>query len=297
MADPRALVTRLWPGREARLSALAGGITNANFLVDLGDERVVLRLAGEGTALLGIDRDDEAAANEVAASIGIAPPVLARSADEGWLVTRYLPARPPSAEELASEPMLGEVASTLRALHGAGPVNARFEVATVVRRYHEVASARGVDEPFDFDGASAVLERVSAARPFRASAFCHNDLLASNILYDDRVRILDWEYAGMGDPFFDLANYSVNQDLSAASDESLLTGYFGRADERHLATLDLFKILSELREAMWGVVQRAVSALDVDFAAYARERGRHFEALVAAADLNALAGLAARLAD
>lgn len=296
MADPRALATRLWPGRVASIEPLAGGITNANFLVDLGDERVVLRLAGEGTALLGIDRDDEVLANEVAAAIGVAPPMLAHSTTEGWLVTRYLSARQPSAEELASEPTLGAVAAALRELHGAGPVNARFDVATIVRRYHEVATARGVSEPFDFAGAAALLARVATARPFRATAFCHNDLLASNILVDDRVRILDWEYAGMGDPFFDLANYSVNQDLDGRADEVLLTGYFERWDERHHATLHLFKMLSELREAMWGVVQRAVSTLDVDFDAYAAQRGRHFEALVATADLDELTGLAAQLA-
>ncbi len=293
--EARELATRLWPGRDPRVEPLAGGITNANFLVDLGDERVVLRVAGAGTALLGIDRDEEALASDLAASIGIAPPVLRRSTTEGWMVTRYLAARAVSPEELASEPMLGALAATLRRLHGAGSINARFDVAAIVRRYHDTASERGVREPFDFAAARAALDLGGRARPFRPTCLCHNDLLNSNLLYDDRIWVLDWEYAGMGDPFFDLANFSVNHDLPAGSDEALLTDYFGRCDERHLATLALFKILSELREAMWAVVQLAVSTLEVDFAAYAAQRGGHVDELVRSQDLERLVGLAARL--
>ena len=37
---------------------------------------------------------------------------------------------------------------------------------------------------------------------------CHNDLLNANFIDDGtRIRIVDWEYAGMGDPFFDLGNF------------------------------------------------------------------------------------------
>ena len=41
------------------------------------------------------------------------------------------------------------------------------------------------------------------------------------------------------------------------------------------------RFMSDFREAMWGVVQQAVSALDVDFVAYADE---HFERLEATAE-------------
>lgn len=293
--DVDLLVARLWPGRTARTERLHGGITNANFLVDLGDEQVVLRLPGEHTEYLGIDRASEAMANELAAAIGIAPDILRRSESEGWMVTRFLPGRPIPPEELARQPMLGAVAATLRRLHRAGSIDIEFNPYAIVARYHEVASERGVKEPFDFDAATAVLERVRAVRPFRPSAFCHNDFLNGNFIFDGEVRILDWEYAGMGDPFFDLANLSVNHSFDAASDESLLASYWGECDERLLATLSLMKLVSEMREAMWGVVQLAVSTLDFDYAAYCRERSDLFFALLTEMDLETLATLAARV--
>jgi thiamine kinase-like enzyme len=103
----------------------------------------------------------------------------------------------------------------------------------------------------------------------------HNDLLNANFLFDGRLRIVDWEYAGMSDPFFDLANASVNNGFPAASETALLGHYVGDVSDTVTSTLHLMKIVSELREAMWGVVQMAISALEVDFTTYARDRGEH----------------------
>jgi len=103
---------------------------------------------------------------------------------------------------------------------------------------------------------------------------CHNDLLNANFIDDgERIRIVDWEYAGMGDPFFDLGNFSINHELTADEDATLLAAYDGptaRADRvARLARLTLMRIVSDFREAMWGVLQQGVSTLDVDFVAYA----------------------------
>jgi len=282
------LVERLWPGRSVRVERLTGGMTNANFLADFGDEQVVVRIPGKDTALLGIDRRHEAQANRLAASIGVAPEVLLESQLEGYLITRFLPGRAVPAAELATEPMLGEVATTLRRVHEAGNVLSVFNPFDVVAQYHDIAEGRGITEPFDFAGARAVLERVLAARPFRPSAFCHNDLLNENFLYDQRLRILDWEYAGMGDPFFDLANFSINHELDGPADERLVQHYFGRVDEGLLAVLSIMKLVSEMREAMWGVVQLAVSEIDIDFAAYSQHRVQRFQSLLADMDLDDL---------
>ncbi len=287
------LVARLWPGRNARVEPLSGGITNANYFVDLGDEQVVLRLSGEHTDLLGINRRHETSANNLASSIGVAPEVLLFLEDEHVLVTRFLPGRPIPPEEIRSEPMLGAVASTLRHLHGAGVIDAVFDPFSIVRTYHETATSRGVEEPFDFSAATNVLDEISAVRPFRASAFCHNDYLNGNFIFDGRVRIVDWEYAGMGDPFFDLANLSVNHGFDVTADHALLVAYFGRTDESLLATLSLMKLVSEMRETMWGVVQLAVSTLDFDYADYCRERSDHFFAMLGEMDVEALTHLAA----
>jgi len=109
---------------------------------------------------------------------------------------------------------------------------------------------------------------------------CHNDLLNANFIDDGvRIRIVDWEYAGMGDPFFDLGNFSINHELTPDQYAHLLRAYDGAAVlPARLARLTLMRVVSDFREAMWGVLQQGISTLDVDFVAYATE---HFDRLLA----------------
>jgi thiamine kinase-like enzyme len=277
-----------WPGQVRSVSALPGGITNSNYRVELDDSQVVvLRVPGRDTALLGIDRSVEVLANRLAAEAGVAPAVLAVIAEHGCQVTRFVAARAIPADELAEEPMLAKVVSALKRVHAAGRVGSAFHHFEVIDGYHRQASARGVSEPFDFATAWEVVQRFAEARPFRPSVLGHNDLLNANFLYDGSVWILDWEYAGMADPLFDLANLSANNQFSPQACERLLGHYFGEVSEAALGTLGLMQLVSELREAMWGVVQLAISELPVDFEDYATEHGERFFRLLGDIDLDA----------
>jgi len=80
----------------------------------------------------------------------------------------------------------------------------------------------------------------------------------------------------MGDVFFDLANFSVNHELGPDEDDELLRRYFGEGRDRDAAALSCMQFMSDFREAMWGVVQQAISELDFDFVDYA---DKHFERL------------------
>jgi thiamine kinase-like enzyme len=139
--------------------------------------------------------------------------------------------------------------------------------------------------PPAYDQAHALADRIEEAF-LRAPApltTCHNDLLNANFLRDgDHVWIVDYEYAGMGDPFFDLGNLSVNNGLDDAAQESLLRHMFNAVRDRHRARLALMRLMSDFREAMWGVVQQALSTLDVDYVAYA---DTHFTRLLGNAAL------------
>jgi thiamine kinase-like enzyme len=83
----------------------------------------------------------------------------------------------------------------------------------------------------------------------------------------------------MGDPFFDLGNFSINHELTADEDAHLLEAYDeGTPQPARLGRLTLMRVVSDFREAMWGVLQQGISTLDVDFVAYA---GDHFDRLLA----------------
>ena len=261
-------------GRHLTLTALTGGITNRNFRIDADgtDERWVIRLAGKDTHLLGISREVEHAATVAAAGVGVGPEVTAFIRPEGYLVTRFIVGSPVSDEAVHRPETLRRVADSLRRIHDGPAIPGLFVPLRIAEAYRALAMARGVPIPQEYELAAAVGRRIEGAllaAPIELRP-CHNDLLNANFIDDGtRIRIIDWEYAGMGDPFFDLGNFSINHELTPDEDETLLAAYDGSVRRDRLARLTLMRIVSDFREAMWGVLQQGVSTLDVDFVAYA----------------------------
>jgi len=276
-------------GVELILRPLSGGITNRNFLVEPAGrrDRYVIRLAGNDTHLLGISREVEHAATVAAAGVGVGPEVTAFIRPEGYLVTRFIEGSPVSDEAVHRPETIARVAASLRRIHEGPAIPGLFVPLRIVEAYRALALARGVPIPPEYELASAIGRRIEQSflsNPVELRP-CHNDLLNANFIADgQRIRIVDWEYAGMGDPFFDLGNFSINHELTADEDAVLLAGYDEGLDRTdrvpRLARLTLMRIVSDFREAMWGVLQQGISTLDVDFVAYASE---HFDRLLAGA--------------
>ncbi|MGH3070774.1 MAG: phosphotransferase [Gaiellaceae bacterium] len=272
--DAEAIAQRIWPAEAPRIEVLGGGLTNHNFKVTLetGDAYVI-RVAGHATELLGIDRALEHEASLVAAAAGVGPEVVGLV--DGCLVTRFIEGDVVPVERMRTPECLKRVAAALRAVHASPAIGGEFDSFRVVEAYGETAIAHGGRVPARFQEAAAIAGRIERARAGSPKRLCHNDLLNANFIDDGvSVRIVDWEYAGMGDVFFDLANFAVNHELDDAQSRLLLEAYFDEPQETDERALVLMRFMSDFREAMWGVVQAAVSQLDVDFEAYAAE---HFD--------------------
>jgi thiamine kinase-like enzyme len=270
-------------GREIVLTPLSGGITNRNFLISPADgvDRYVIRLGGNDTHLLGISREVEHSATVAAAGVGVGPEVVAFVRPEGYLVTRFIVGTPVSLEQVHQRSTVQRVVDSLRRVHGGPAIPGLFVPFRIVEAYRALAISHGVPIPTAWDRAheaSRRIERALLEAPMELKP-CHNDLLNANFIDDgERIRIVDWEYAGMGDPFFDLGNFSVNHELTPDEDAWLIEAYDGEVRASRLARLTLMRVVSDFREAMWGVLQQAISTLDVDFVAYANE---HFDRLLA----------------
>lgn len=258
---------------------LEGGITNRNFRVRFAGEDVVVRLPGKDTELLGIDRLAERAAGELAARAGVGPEVVAMLDDPPCLVTRFLVGEPMTPEQLREPGAVVEVAAALRTLHACEErLPNGFSSFRIVEAYAARMADRGATVPASYEWAAAAALRIEATLtgPEHDPVPCHNDLLSANFIRSQGgIQLVDWEYAGMGDRYFDLGNFAVNNELDEAGEAALLSGYFGApANEQRLAALRLMRFMSDFREAMWGAVQSTISELDFDFSAYCEE---HFE--------------------
>ena len=129
-----------------------------------------------------------------------------------------------TAEELRQPSALVDVAADLRGIHDAGEsLPSTFSSFRIVENYADTGKERGATVPHEYEQAHENARRIEEAvgdHPEHAAVPCHNDLLAANFLHDgERLWIVDWEYAGMGDRFFDLGNLAVNNG-STADDEA-----------------------------------------------------------------------------
>ena len=241
----------------------------------------MLRIGGKDTELLGIDRAVEHEASLAAAALGIGPEVVAFVEPEGYLVTRFVEGE---VGEVVGRGGGGAPAAAARRPADRGPVR-RVPGRRDVR---DDGARRGVPLPAGYAAARSDGRPDRGPARHASDAPCHNDLLAANFIRGgDRLWIVDWEYAGMGDPAFDLANFAVSNGLDEDGDARCSTPTARDEPDVHV----LMRFMSDFREAMWGVVQQAIAELDFDFAGYAAE---HFERLAAAAEPRFCAALRPR---
>lgn len=279
-----------WSGRPERL----GGLTNRVWR--LGD--AVLRVPGEGTAAY-IDRRAEAAMARAAAAAGVGPEVLHADPDTGLMVTRFVHGAVTMTPALfRSRPgAVVRAARALRRLHGSDAAfPARFDLFAMMDRYLQLLAGRDVALPEGYHAtlAEAGAVRAALARAAPPLAPCHCDPLCENFLdTGDRMWIVDWEYAGMNDPMWDLGDLSVEAGFDPDQDAALLAAYFdGPAPEADAARMMLSKAMCDLLWTLWGLIQLADGNPADDFRGYAETRFARCRKLMAApAFAGALAAL------
>ena len=263
---------------EVTVTPLGGGLTNRNYRIEIDGASYVLRIAGAGSEKLLIDRPRELVAARAAAAAGVAPDVVDHLADHTVLVTRFVSGKPLTEESARQVDVLRRVAQALRAYHDHPVPEAlgAFSPFATVRYYYGQARERNVSLPAELDRAMAMLKRIEdAVKADDPHCLCHNDLLLGNFIdVGHTLFIIDWEYAGLGDRFFDLGNFAAHNQLSEAEERLLLEGYFGEARPEDLRRLRLMRLLSDLREATWGYLQSALSPLYTP--QYYQDHGRRF---------------------
>lgn len=259
------------------IALLPGGITNFNYRVDVGGESFVVRIAAENTTLLGVDRHREYRCTMAASRTGVAPEVVHFLPDVEVLVTRFIFGRCPSVAEMVRPEMMQRVVDSMQRYHDGPVFDGSFSPFRALEQYLLVARQDDAPLPPDIDAMYRGLgEIAAAAQPgWAVIRPCHNDLWEPNLIDDGtRIRIVDWEYAGMGDVYFDLANFAIHHELSDPQDEGLLRSHFGKVTDGGFARLKLMKIVAELREAMWCMVGMNISSIEFDFMGYA---ATHFD--------------------
>ena len=253
------------------VSPLSGGLTNENYLVQAGADRYVMRLPGQSTELLAIDRANEVHNTKAAATTGIGPRVLEHIDGLDVMVLEFIPGTTMSAGALQSEAMAARMAESFRRLHSAPRFLQDFNMFRLIDEYLRIVQEHDVAIPDgyrDWLPAVADIERAVGAAALRPVS-CHNDLLCENFIDDGTaLRIVDYELSGNNDPCFDLGNTAQEAEFDQDLRSALCEAYFGRIDQRQLSRMNLFALMSDIGWTLWGAIQNKISAVDFDFHGY-----------------------------
>jgi thiamine kinase-like enzyme len=256
---------------------ISGGITNHNFKLETENGNFMLRLAGERTELLGINRAHEFTSAQTAFQVGVGAEPIVFLEPHMAILTRFIGGAE-TLEPRSARNHLEQIVGLLRRYHSAPAFPSSFNPFQTVRNYYTLALEYGVKFPNDLDSILTQMNRIETVlQPHARECSCHNDLLPANLLFDgSSLFIVDWEYAGNGNPFFDLGNLAVNLELDAVQCQELLRLYFGSSSPELLAQLHLMRLASDLREAFWGFLQAGISSLEFDFMEYGEKHLERF---------------------
>jgi thiamine kinase-like enzyme len=276
LTDIDVVAARLWPGSVLRISPIAAGLTNRNFRVEVGGTPYFVRVPGQSTDLLAVDRANELHNTCAAAESGVGAAVVAQDPESGAFALEWIDGRTMSNALFAADPAAPQrIAASLRQLHAGPRFRDDFDMFRLSEYYLRVVDERSIRVPDGYrDDLSkvALIEAAFAAHPL-PTVPCHNDLLAENYIREgERLRIIDYEYSGNNDPTFELGNTAQELGFDARRQEALCAAYFGEATPALLARMRLQMIMSDVGWTLWAALQAAISTIDYDFWGWAEER-------------------------
>lgn len=246
----------------ASVEPIKHGLTNESWLIHTANAAVVVRVSSRHWASLQIDRLAELSILHAVADAGIGAEVMASDLPNGLLVTRYLG---PTCSEagMTEDAFIDRLGAVFRKLHAVEPPCDVREVhlPTVIGGYLDTLHTLNQDSAM---GAPELRERglmlAWEMADTCAPKLCHNDVHHLNLVDREGIRLIDWEYAGIGEPYFDLASVCVYHDYSMRQRERLLAAYGGEVTSAALERLAKCCWLFEYVRDLWTEVRELIEA-------------------------------------
>lgn len=243
-------------GPRISVSQLAGGANNRNYAVTSGTTRYALRIANQLNERMAVDRESARRAEVDASAIGVAPAVFAHHSPEGHILCEFVPGTALSVDLIGDERVLVAVAHLFQKLHAITSSCRDFDAFDDIDLWFKHARLDGEPLPPQTEELQAraahVREAIAAAS--LPKAFCHNDTVPQNFLWDgEHVRLVDWDYAGNFCAAFELGSFICTADLNERQRDVFLRAYADDLDEPAHARIRLMQFVAGLREIAWAL--------------------------------------------
>ena len=270
----------IWKGKAVKHEILSGGLSNNNYTCFVDGKKYVLRIPGEGTDVF-IDRGNERGAILATAKIGVSPEVLSIVKPEDAMVIPFVDGEVMNPVTIAADDaIIVKIINVLKSVHADTVFEKTTYVFDMIRKYTRWARERDAFFPHDFDWMCQAADKIEKAmdRDKPKLAACHNDVLSENFILDasGKMWLLDWEYCGMNDPFFDLGDFAVEHPLSRQQEELIVQTYCGEMQPHRLYRILLHKLTADLWWSLWAMIQDKISNLSFDYYGYGIGRYARF---------------------
>jgi thiamine kinase-like enzyme len=264
-----------WKGKDISVQPLSGGLTNTNFKVDVDGKPYFVRVPGESTELLAIDRNNEYHNTKAAAEAGVGPKVLYHLPEYSVMVLEFLQGRTLSKESLNEPGMPTRMAQAIKQLHAGPRFFSDFNMFRLTEYYLNICRDRDIRTPEGYLDRMPTVGQIEKAMSVNPLAIvpCNNDLLAENYIDDGRqLWLIDYEYSGNNDPCFELGNTCQEMQFNDEQIGEVCSAYFGDATPDKIGRMKLNMIMSDVGWGLWAAIQAKISTIDFDFWGWAEER-------------------------
>jgi thiamine kinase-like enzyme len=270
-----------WKGRDVSIQPLSGGLTNTNFKVEVDGTPYFVRVPGESTELLAVDRSNEYYNSKAAAEAGVGPKVLYHLSEYQVMVLEFLQGKTMSKESLNEAGMPTRMAQAIKKLHAGPRFLTDFNMFRLTEYYLKICKEREIRIPDGYLDRMPIVEQIEKAmcvHPLETVP-CNNDLLAENYIDDGKsLWLIDYEYSGNNDPCFELGNTCQEMQFDETRIREVCASYFGAVSAEMIARMKLNMIMSDVGWGLWAAIQAKISKIDFDFWGWAIERwGRAVE--------------------
>ena len=249
-------------GNESIVSAerIKHGLTNESWLVRSVSDAVVVRISNAAENALQIDRQSEALVLATVAEAELGPEVLVCDPQARTLVTRYLGDtwRESDATREQNIQRLGQLFRRLHRVPAPAGIR-RIELSDTLEAYFSTLEQRGVESALLTKSLrKRALQVATKLRENSAATLCHNDVHHLNIIdHDGKLRLIDWEYAGVGQRLFDLASVCVYHHYDKMQREQLLGAYTSLIELTTWHRLELACWLFDYVRDLWMAVRES----------------------------------------
>ncbi len=250
------------------------GGTNTTFFVSYHDELFVLRIATDTIDLLQIDRNAEAEVMRIASNDGIGLKLYYFDENNGDMITYYEDGHVPTMDELKKQSNIDKLIEQFKKLHGHHVAHFFMPTVDIEKRINRISLDKQLNKRKNYTIALSLFRSIQCkfnSFDQRFVGLCHNDASNYNMLLGEEIKLLDFEFAGMGNIFYDLACVC---GLWGIDDQIMfLQKYFGCVDRNYLHIIKDYTILELIWNGTWAYIKYTDNNLiDIDYLGWADEQ-------------------------